>query len=115
MKKNLCTAIIALVIFTSWTKKQGEVISNSQVNHEDTTSLRYSTDTTSAMILFKPCPPCCSGSSTDWPNILVSNNFWSKSVNEKKSELQRINTPALAPFIGPQIATLQGGTDLVGK
>ena len=112
MKKNLRIPIIALVIFTAWTNKKAEVISSSQIADIGKTSLRYPLDTTS-MILFKPCPPCCPGSSTNWPDILVSNNFWSKSIDGKKNELKNIKTPALARFLDPEIATLEHGTDLV--
>jgi len=65
------------------------------------------------MILFKPCPPCCPGTTYTWPEINVSNNFWSKTINGKKNELTSINTPALALYLDPQIATLESGTDLV--
>ena len=111
MKKNLCASIIALVMFTAWTNKEAAVISSSQVD-VDTTSLPYPPGTTS-MILFKPCPPCCPGSSTNWPDILVSDNFWGKSIDGKKNELKNIKTPALARFLDPEIATLERGTDLV--
>ena len=111
MKKNLCASIIALVMFTAWTNKEAAVISSSQVD-VDTTSLPYPPGTTS-MILFKPCPPCCPGSSTNWPDILVSDNFWGKSIDGKKNELKNINNPALARFLDPEIAILERGTDLV--
>ena len=65
------------------------------------------------MILFKPCPPCCPGTNYTWPDINVSNNFWSKTINGKKNELTSINTPALALYLDLQIATLESGTDLV--
>jgi hypothetical protein len=48
-----------------------------------------------------------------WTDIYVSNNFWSKTINGKKNELININTPALAQYLDPQIATLESGTDLV--
>ncbi|HYK45791.1 MAG TPA: hypothetical protein VEV83_11515 [Parafilimonas sp.] len=111
MKKNLGIPIIAVVMLTAWTNKNAAVISSSKIDNGDTTSLRSPMDTTS-LILFKPCPPCCAGSSTNWPDILVSKNFWSKSIDGKKNELQNINTPALARFLGPEIATLESGTDL---
>ena len=112
MKKSLRIPIIALVMFTAWTNKKAAVISSSQIANVGATSLRYPLDTTS-MILFKPCPPCCPGSSTNWPDILVSDNFWGKSIDGKKHELKNINTPALARFLDPEIATLERGTDLV--
>jgi len=111
MKKNLCASIIALVMFTAWTNKKAAVISSSQVD-VDTTSLPYPPGKTS-MILFRPCPPCCPGSSTNWPDILVSDNFWGKSIDGKKNELKNINKPALARFLDPEIAILERGTDLV--
>ena len=111
MKKNLCASIIALVMFTAWTNKKAAVISSSQVD-VDTTSLPYPPGKTS-MILFRPCPPCCPGSSTNWPDILVSDNFWGKSIDGKKNELKNINNPALARFLDPEIAILERGTDLV--
>ena len=112
MKKNLCAPIIALVMFTAWTNKKTEVISSSQIADIGKTSLRSPLNTTS-MILFKPCPPCCPGSSTNWPDILVSDNFWGKSIDGKKHELKNINNPAVARFLDPEIAILERGTDLV--
>ena len=112
MKKNLRIPIIALVMFTAWTNKNTEVISSAQIANVGKTSLRYPMDTTSK-ILFKPCPPCCPGSSTNWPDILVSDNFWGKSIDGKKHELKNINNPALARFLDPEIAILERGTDLV--
>ena len=111
MKTNLPMPIIAVVLLTAWTNKEAAVISSS-VDNFDTTSLPYPPGTTSK-ILFKPCPPCCPGSSTNWPDILVSDNFWSKSIDGKKHELKNINNPALARFLDPEIAVLEGGTDLV--
>ena len=110
MKTNLPMPIIAVVLLTAWTNKEAAVISRS-VDNFDTTSLPYSPGTTSK-ILFKPCPPCCPGSSTNWPDILVSDNFWGKSIDGKKYELKNINNPAGARFLDPEIAILEGGTDL---
>jgi len=67
------------------------------------------------MILFKPCPPCCqgtTGTTQAWTDIRVSDNFWGKPIHEKKKELKSINTPALAVYLDPQIARLESGTDL---
>ena len=111
MKTNLRVAIIAVILLTAWTNKEAAVISSS-VDNFDTTSLPYPPGTTSK-VLFKPCPPCCPGSSTNWPDILVSDNFWGKSIDGKKHELKNINNPALARFLDPEIAILEAGTDLV--